>query len=139
MRDTFLNTIVLDKLLISPKLYMFIIRYPTLSIDIKRKINRTYTPFGDAYLLLTWRPVTIYSDIRKLHCSHDRKDCAWKFPQPVKETARGPQREPEVECDNCAEDSCNEPSPTFDFHIKSLLMSGTFSDTIVLDKLSSSG
>ena len=46
MRVAFLDTIVFDKFLISPKLYMFIIRYPTSSVDISLLIIY-YTDFCD--------------------------------------------------------------------------------------------
>jgi len=46
MRVTFSDTIVFDKFLISPKLYMFIIHYPTSSVDIS-KLIKYYTDNHD--------------------------------------------------------------------------------------------
>lgn len=46
MRVAFSDTIVLDKFLISPKLYMFIFHYPTLSVDIS-KLIKYYTDYHD--------------------------------------------------------------------------------------------
>jgi len=46
MRVAFSNTIVLDKFLISPKLYILIIHYPTSSVDISRLI-KYYTDAHD--------------------------------------------------------------------------------------------
>jgi hypothetical protein len=39
MRVAFSNTIVLDKFLISPKLYILIIHHPTSSVDISKLIK----------------------------------------------------------------------------------------------------
>ena len=46
MRVAFLDTIVFDKFLISPKLYILIIHYPTSSVDISKLIIY-YTDWND--------------------------------------------------------------------------------------------
>jgi hypothetical protein len=55
------------------------------TVAFEKKINRTYTPFGDAYSLLSRWLVAIYSDIAEYNSGHCRNDSHWKFPQPLPE------------------------------------------------------
>ena len=135
----------------------------------QKKINRTYSPFGDAYYSLTC-PVAVKADVAGDNGYHPHDDSYWKLPAPGEEAPNGPQLQTERDRNSRRCDTEDQMSPALggksflaaqnpqtdaqadcnycDYHatdepqpvhIFLLLTSITFSDTIVFDKLSSPG